>query len=78
VLEKRTPPSLTSPPKPYPSVSVLASGNRRKWVEIRVRAPAWSVCLKSLKRDLMETVELLTPNKLEALCEVDWPAFGVG
>jgi hypothetical protein len=25
----------------------------------------------------METMEL-TPNKLKALCEVDWPAFGVG
>jgi hypothetical protein len=25
----------------------------------------------------METVEL-TPNKLKVLCEVDWPAFGVG
>jgi hypothetical protein len=24
----------------------------------------------------METMEL-TPNKLKALCEVDWPAFGV-
>jgi hypothetical protein len=25
----------------------------------------------------METTEL-TPNKLKVLCEVDWPAFGVG
>jgi hypothetical protein len=25
----------------------------------------------------METMEL-TPNKLKVLCEVDWPAFGVG
>jgi hypothetical protein len=25
----------------------------------------------------METMEL-TPNKLKALCEVDWPAFAVG
>jgi hypothetical protein len=30
-----------------------------------------------LKRDLMETMEL-TPNKLKALCEVDWPALDVG
>jgi hypothetical protein len=25
----------------------------------------------------METT-VLTPNKLKILCEVDWPAFGVG
>jgi hypothetical protein len=25
----------------------------------------------------METMEL-TPNKLKVLCEVDWPALGVG
>jgi hypothetical protein len=25
----------------------------------------------------METTEL-TPNKLNVLCKVDWPAFGVG
>jgi hypothetical protein len=37
----------------------------------------WSVWLKTLKRDLMETMEL-TPHKLKVLCEVDWPAFGVG
>jgi hypothetical protein len=29
------------------------------------------------KRGLMETMEL-TPKRLEALCEVDWPAFGIG
>jgi hypothetical protein len=33
-----------------------------------------SVWLRTLKRHLVE----LTPNKLKALCEVDWPAFGVG
>jgi hypothetical protein len=37
----------------------------------------WNVCLKTLKRDLMEAMEL-TPNKLKALCEVNWSAFGVG
>jgi hypothetical protein len=26
----------------------------------------------------METMELKTPNKFKALCEVDWPTFGVG
>jgi hypothetical protein len=46
-------------------------------VEDRVRTLPWSVWLKTLKGDLMETVEL-TPNKLKVLCEVDWPAFGVG
>jgi hypothetical protein len=25
----------------------------------------------------METMEL-SPNKLKVLCEIDWPAFGVG
>jgi hypothetical protein len=33
--------------------------------------------INNFKKDLMETVEL-TPNKLMVLCEVDWPAFGVG
>jgi hypothetical protein len=37
----------------------------------------WNVWLKTLKGDLMEITEL-TPNKLNILCEVDWPAFGVG
>jgi hypothetical protein len=37
----------------------------------------WSIWLKTFKGDLMETMELM-PNKLKALCEVDWPAFGVG
>jgi hypothetical protein len=46
-------------------------------VEIRVKTLSWSVWLKILKRDLMETVEL-TLNTLKALCEVDWPALGVG
>jgi hypothetical protein len=53
------------------------SGNRRKWVKIRVKTSPWSAWLKILKRDLMETVEL-TPNNLKSLCEVDWPAFSVG
>jgi hypothetical protein len=61
----------------YPSVPVLTSGNKRKWIEIRIKTHPWSVWLKTLKRDLMETMEL-TPNKLKALCEVDWPTFGVG
>jgi hypothetical protein len=34
-------------------------------VEIRIRAPPWSVCLKG-------------PKKLRTLCELDWPTFGVG
>jgi hypothetical protein len=46
-------------------------------VEIRVKTLPWSIWLKTLKRDLMETMEL-TPNKLKALCEVDWPALDVG
>jgi hypothetical protein len=54
----------------------LLSGNRRRWVEIRVKTLLWSVWLKTLKRDLMEIMEL-TPNKLKALYEVDWPALGV-
>jgi hypothetical protein len=33
--------------------------------------------IRIFKRDLMETKEL-TPNKLKALCEVDWPALSVG
>jgi hypothetical protein len=32
--------------------------------------------VKHLVKDLMETMEL-TPNKLKALCEVDWPTLGV-
>jgi hypothetical protein len=52
------------------------AGNGKKWVEIRVKLPSWSVWLKTLKRDLMEIAEL-TPDKLKALCEVDWSAFGV-
>jgi hypothetical protein len=61
----------------YPSMSALTSSNRKKWVEIRVRALPWSVYLKTLKRDLMDSMKL-TPNKLKALCEVDWPTFGIG
>jgi hypothetical protein len=37
----------------------------------------WSVWLKTLSRDLMETMEL-TPIKHKVLCEVDWPALGIG
>jgi hypothetical protein len=48
-----------------------------KWVEIRVRSLPWSVFLKTLKRDLMETLEL-TPNLLRTICEADWPALVVG
>jgi hypothetical protein len=33
--------------------------------------------INNFKKDLMETTEL-TPNKLNILCKVDWPAFGVG
>jgi hypothetical protein len=46
-------------------------------VEIRVKTLPWSVWLRTLKRNLMETMEI-TSNKLKALCEVDWPAVGVG
>jgi hypothetical protein len=46
-------------------------------MEIIVRALLWCVCLKTLKRDLMETMEL-TPSKLRTLCELDWLTFGVG
>jgi hypothetical protein len=42
---------------PLPSISILTSGNGRKWVEIRIKSPSWNVCLKTLKRDLMETME---------------------
>jgi hypothetical protein len=38
-----------------PTLPCLVNGG--KWVEIRVSAPPWSVCLKILKRDLMETME---------------------
>jgi hypothetical protein len=48
----------------------LKSGNGRRWVEIRVKTLHWSVWLKTLKRDLMETMKL-TPNNFKALCEVD-------
>jgi hypothetical protein len=42
---------LTSTPKtPYHSISVLTSGNGRKWVKIGVKWSPWSVCLKTLKR----------------------------
>jgi hypothetical protein len=58
-------------------VSVWQAGNRRRSAEIRVRTLPWSMWLKTLKRDLMETMEL-TSSKLKVLCEVDWPAFGVG
>jgi hypothetical protein len=58
-------------------LSVLLSGNEKSWVEIRVKTLPWNLWLKTLKRNLMETMEL-TPNKLKALCEVDWPAFAVG
>jgi hypothetical protein len=57
-------------------MSVLPSGNER-WVEISIRTLPWRVWLITLKRDLMETMEL-TPNKIKVLCKVDWPAFGVG
>jgi hypothetical protein len=36
-----------------------------------------NVWLRTLKRDLMEAMEL-TPIEHKALCEVDWPAFGAG
>jgi hypothetical protein len=55
VEEAPLPPLLQNP---YPSVSVLTSDNGMKWVEIRVKTLPWSVWLRILKRDLMETVEL--------------------
>jgi hypothetical protein len=62
VSEKRAPLYLSS--KPLCSVSVWTSGNGRKWVETRGFNGNYGV--------------KLTPNKLKALCEVDWPALGVG
>jgi hypothetical protein len=38
-------------------------------MEIRVKTLPWSIWLKTLKWDLMKTVEL-TANKLKGLCEV--------
>jgi hypothetical protein len=61
---------------PSRSVSVFPSGNGRRNVEIRVKTLPCSVWLITLKGDLMKTE--LTPNKLKVLCEVHWPAFGVG
>jgi hypothetical protein len=36
----------------------MMSGNGRRWVEVRVKTLPWSAWLKTLKRDLMETIEL--------------------
>jgi hypothetical protein len=60
-----------------PSVSVWQAGKGRRWAEVRVRTLPLSIWLKTLKGDLMEIMKL-TPSKLKVLCEVDWPAFGVG
>jgi hypothetical protein len=43
---------------PSQSVSVLPSGNMRRWVEIRVKTLPWNVWIETLKRDLIETMEL--------------------
>jgi hypothetical protein len=60
-------------------VSVWQSGNGRRWAEIRVRTLPWSIWSKTLKKGFNGDYEVkLTPNKLKVLCEVDWPAFGVG
>jgi hypothetical protein len=48
----------------------------RKWVEIKVREPPWSVCLKTLKEGFNGDYGVkLIPNKLGAFCELDWPAL---
>jgi hypothetical protein len=46
-------------------------------VEIGIKTLPWSVWLKTLKWDLMKTMEL-TPNKLKSLCEVNWSVLGIG
>jgi hypothetical protein len=40
-------------------------------MKIRVKTFPWSIWLKTLKRDLIEIMEL-TPNKLNIHCKVDW------
>jgi hypothetical protein len=54
VPERRTPYLFSATLIPSISVSVQISGNGRKWVEIRVSAPPWSVCLRTSKRILVE------------------------
>jgi hypothetical protein len=53
----------------YPSVSALMSVNGRKLE-----------CMVKLFKKGFNGVygAKLTPNKLKALCEIDWPTFGVG
>jgi hypothetical protein len=54
-------------------MSILSSGNRRR----KEKNTPLEYMVKNLERYLMETTELM-PNKLKVLCEVYWPAFGVG
>jgi hypothetical protein len=44
--------------------------NGRKWVEIRIKTLPWGVWLKNLKRDFMQSMELM-PNRFKVLCAVD-------
>jgi hypothetical protein len=69
--------SLTSLPNTiYPSVSVLISGNGRKWVEIRVNTPLECMVKHFNKGFNGDNGVKLTPNKLKALGEVDCATCG--
>jgi hypothetical protein len=63
---------------PYHSVSVWQSGNRRRWVEIRVKNTPLECMISNFKKGFNGDYGVkLSPNKLKVLCELDWPAFGV-
>jgi hypothetical protein len=49
---------ITSPPKPLPLHFCLDVWQQEEMGENRVKALPWSIWLNTLKRDLMETMEL--------------------
>jgi hypothetical protein len=52
-FQRRGPVYFSSKTPPF-----LCPGDGKRWVEIRVKTLPWNVWLKTLKRDLMETMEV--------------------
>jgi hypothetical protein len=64
---------------PSPSVPVLPSGNRRRWVKNQSKNTSLECMINNFKKGFNGDYGVkLTPKKLNILCKVDWPAFGVG
>jgi hypothetical protein len=78
VLERRTPYLLSTTIIPSVSFSVWMSGTARMRGSQSKNNPLGCI-LKTFKKGFNGDYRVkLTPDKLKTLCEIDWPAFGVG